>query len=168
MKIESFLNLVAIVVVPIFAVVIGQYLQIRAKKREDKLSILKSLLTSRIYGWTVDSVHALNLIDIVFANDKKVIAQWKILHDKLFVENPSDTELHKIKIEKDNLLEIMSKSLGYEIDMQTIQNPYIPNGLIDSLNDQRSFQSAQLEIVQKMKHWVSPNPNTDLSKNVRQ
>ena len=65
--IMAVLNLVAIVGIPILAVVIGQYLQNRAEKRKDKMQIFRTLMTSRIYGWTVDSVHALNLIDVVFA-----------------------------------------------------------------------------------------------------
>lgn len=64
--IMAVLNLVAIVGIPILAVVIGQYLQNRAEKRKDKMQIFRTLMTSRIYGWTVDSVHALNLIDVGF------------------------------------------------------------------------------------------------------
>lgn len=58
--IMAVLNLVAIVGIPILAVVIGQYLQNRAEKRKDRMQIFCTLMTSRIYGWTVDSVHALN------------------------------------------------------------------------------------------------------------
>ena len=63
-KIMAILNLVAIVGIPILAVAMGQYLQGRAEKRKDKMQIFRTLMTSRIYGWTVDSVHALNLIDV--------------------------------------------------------------------------------------------------------
>lgn len=52
----SIVNLVAIIIIPIVAVVIGQYLQTKAKKREDKLQIFKLLMTTRIYGWTIESV----------------------------------------------------------------------------------------------------------------
>ena len=158
------INIIALIVIPIFSVLLGQYLQRQAKKREDKLSIFKSLMTSRIYGWTVDSVHALNLIDVVFAKDKKVIAQWKIAHDKLFVENPTGTELRKIKQEKDKLLKFMAESLGYKIDWEIIQNPYIPTGLTEILNNQNTFQSIQLELMQKMNHLVSSSQNTNQSK----
>ena len=44
----SIVNLVAIIIIPILAVVIGQYLQTKAKKREDKLQIFKLLMTTRI------------------------------------------------------------------------------------------------------------------------
>ena len=72
MECKDILNLIAIVVIPIAAVIIGQYLQDRAEIRKDKMHIFKVLMTSRIYGWTQESVHCLNIIDIVFADDKKV------------------------------------------------------------------------------------------------
>ena len=160
------INIIALIGIPIFSVLLGQYLQTQAKKTEDKLSIFKSLMTSRIYGWTVDSVHALNLIDVVFARDKKVIAQWKIVHDKLFVENPTETELYRIKQEKDKLLKFMAESLGYKIDLEIIQNPYIPTGLTEILNNQNTFQSIQLELMQKMNHLVSSSQNIKQSNEV--
>ena len=72
MECKDILNLIAIVVIPIAAVLIGQHLQNRAEIRKDKMHIFKVLMTSRIYGWTQESVHCLNIIDIVFADDKKV------------------------------------------------------------------------------------------------
>ena len=69
METKDVLNLLAIIIIPIAAVIIGQRLQDRAEIRKDKMQIFKTLMTSRIYGWTVDSVHALNLIDVVFAKN---------------------------------------------------------------------------------------------------
>ena len=77
MECKDILNLIAIVVIPIAAVLIGQYLQNRAEIRKDKMQIFKTLMTSRIYGWTQESVHCLNIIDIVFADDKTVRDAWK-------------------------------------------------------------------------------------------
>ena len=39
------------------------------------MQIFKILMTSRIFGWTNESVQAMNLIDIVFADDKDVRKQ---------------------------------------------------------------------------------------------
>ena len=72
MECKDILNLIAIVAIPIAAVLIGQYLQNRAEIRKDKMQIFKTLMTSRTYGWTQESVHCLNIIDIVFADDKTV------------------------------------------------------------------------------------------------
>lgn len=117
------LNIIALILVPILAVVVGQKLQDRAQKRNDKMQIFKILMTSRIFGWTNESVQAMNLIDIVFADDKAVRKQWKICFDKMCVENPTETELSKIKTEREKLLETMAKSLGYKdiITWESIQ-----------------------------------------------
>ena len=85
MECKDILNLIAIIVIPIGAVLIGQWLQSRSEKRKDKMQIFKTLMTSRIYGWTQESVYCMNIIDIVFANDKKVRNAWKDLYDKYCV-----------------------------------------------------------------------------------
>ncbi len=93
MELKDILNLAALVLIPIAAVVIGQRLQIHSEKRKDKMQIFKTLMTSRIYGWTPDSVHALNVIDIVFADDKNVRDAWKDLNDKYRVTNPDQQHI---------------------------------------------------------------------------
>ena len=154
----SIVNLMAIVVIPIVAVIIGQMLQNRAQKRNDKIQIFKILMTSRIYGWTPEIVQALNLLEIVFADDKAVCEQWKVYYDKLCVENPTDTELSKIKKEKDRLLEIMAKSLGYKnITLATIQSPYIPKGMTEQREQQQKYQNDQSVIMEQMKRIMQSN-----------
>ena len=96
----TIINTIAIIVIPIVAVIIGQRLQRREKQRDDKMNIFKTLMKDRFLGWTNESVYALNILDIVFSNDKKVIEQWKIYKDRLTIENPTDTDLKKIDIEK--------------------------------------------------------------------
>ena len=90
-------NLAAIIIIPIAAVLIGQWLQDRAKKREDKMNIFKTLMTARIYGWTVASVQALNIIDIVFADDKSVRDAWKDLYEKYSIQNPNEVQKKLLK-----------------------------------------------------------------------
>ena len=114
MECKDILNLIAIIVIPIAAVLIGQWLQSGSEKRKDKMQIFKILMTSRIYGWTQDSVHCMNIIDIVFADDKTVCEAWKDLHDKYCVQNPDETQLRKIQNAQYKLLETMAKSLGYK------------------------------------------------------
>ena len=63
----------------------------------------------------MESVRALNVIEVVFGDDKNVLNQWKIYYDRLCVENPNETEQVKIKSEGDKLLEVIAKSLGYKI-----------------------------------------------------
>lgn len=157
MSISDIINVVAILLAPIVSVVIGQKLQDRSKKRQDKMEIFKELMTSRVYGWTNSSVQALNIIDVVFAEDKKVREQWKKYYDSLCIGNPTEIDLKRIDIEKYKLLEIMAKSLGYKdkITWETIHNPYMPKGLCDSILQQQQYQNEQLEIAGILKALIS-------------
>ena len=59
MNLGDILNLLEIIIVPIVAVLVGQHLQNKAEIRKDKMHVFKVLMTSRIYGWTPESVHCL-------------------------------------------------------------------------------------------------------------
>ena len=159
MECKDILNLVAIIVIPIVAVLIGQYLQNRAEIRKDKMHIFKVLMTSRIYGWTQESVHCLNIIDIVFSDDKKVRNAWKDLYDKYCVQNPDETQLKKIQNAQYKLLDTMANSLGYEdkVTWETIQNPYIPDGMIRQQQEQAASQQAYNNLLLNMQRMISKN-----------
>lgn len=153
------INIIALIIIPVIAVVIGQKLQVCSQKRNDKMQIFKTMMTSRIFGWTNESVQAMNLIDVVFADDKAVRKQWKICFDKMCVENPTDTDLSKIKLEREKLLEAMAKSLGYKdiITWESIQNPYIPKGMTDLMAQQQAYQNNQSIIMEQMKKMLQTN-----------
>jgi hypothetical protein len=159
MECKDILNLIAIIVIPIVAVLIGQYLQNRAEIRKDKMHIFKVLMTSRIYGWTQESVHCLNVIDIVFSDDRKVRDAWKDLYDKYCVQNPDETQLKKIQNAQYKLLETIAESLGYKdkVTWETIQNPYIPDGMIRQQKEQATSQQAFNNLLQNMQHMIFNN-----------
>ena len=168
MTINDYLTLAALIIIPIVAVVIAQWLQNRSEKRKDKMQIFKTLMTSRIYGWTPDSVNALNVIDIVYSDDKKVRAAWKDLNDKYRVTNPDQQHLKKIENAQYKLLEAMSNSLGYKdkINWETIQNPYMPVGMKQQIEKQTIMQQtyfSAIEGVNKMVQNQKQNPDDDKS-----
>lgn len=70
MACSEILNLIALIVIPIIAVVLGYKLQDRAEKRKDKMQVFKAVMTFR-YGWSKESVEALNSIPIVFSGKCK-------------------------------------------------------------------------------------------------
>ena len=168
MTINDYLTLAALIIIPIVAVVIAQWLQNRSEKRKDKMQIFKTLMTSRIYGWTPDSVNALNIIDIVYSDDKKVRAAWKDLNDKYRVTNPDQQHLKKIENAQYKLLEAMAISLGYKdkITWETIQNPYMPVGMAQQIEAQKNMQQAYYSAINGVNNFVQnqkQNPNTDTS-----
>lgn len=62
MGLSEGLNLLALVIVPLVAVVVGQYLQTRSKKKDEQYKIFKELLRSRVFGINAESVEAYNMI----------------------------------------------------------------------------------------------------------
>lgn len=62
MKPLELLNLIAVFVAPIAAVIIGQLLQDFSEKRKDKMRIFQCLMTHRATGWgdSFEAVNALN------------------------------------------------------------------------------------------------------------
>ena len=84
MKLTDLINLLAVILIPIAAVIIGQFLQDRSEKRKDKIKIFQCLMTYRSTGWgsSFEAVAALNSIDIVFVHDKKVRTCWASLLSK--------------------------------------------------------------------------------------
>lgn len=163
MECKDILNLIAIIVIPIVAVLIGQHLQNRAEIRKDKMHIFKVLMTSRIYGWTQESVHCLNIIDIVFSDDENVRNAWKDLYDKYCVQNPDETQLEKIQNAQYKLLDTMANSLGYKdkVTWETIQNPYIPEGMRRQQQEQAASQQAYNNLLFNMQHMIPKNNKVD-------
>ena len=143
-KIMTIINVIAIIAIPIVAVFVGQYLQNRSQQRKDKLDIFKTLMMNRV-GWSVEGVHAMNIIDIVFAKDKNVRSKWKDYYTLLCIQEPNDMQKQQIQIAQHKLLEAMAISLGYkeQITWETIQNPYIPKGMIDAMQQQQIIQLGQ-------------------------
>lgn len=159
-------EIIAVIVAPILAVLIGQYLQNRAEKRKDKMQIFRILMTSRIYGWTIDSVHALNLIDVVFVKDIRVREAWKKLLDAYSSAEQSDLMNKKRQDCMYKLIEEIAISLGYKdrITWENIQNPYVPQGLIDQWDEQTQSQHVYNQLLHGMKDMLPNTPRKEETK----
>ncbi len=152
MDLLQVINVVALVIIPILAIILGRWLQDRAEKRKDKMQIFKTLMIARVYSYTRESVEALNIIDIVFSDDKSVRDAWAKLYDSYKVVNPDEMHLQKIQQNQYKLLESMANTLGYknEITWETIQNPYIPVGYSNQIKMQESFTKNMTSLTEQM------------------
>jgi len=92
----------------------------------------------------------------VFVDDKTVREAWKDLYDKYCVQNPDETQLRKIQNAQYKLLETISESLGYKdkVTWETIQNPYVPNGMIKQWQEQAASQQAYNTLLNTMANIV--------------
>ena len=143
-KIMAVLNLIAVFLIPVVAVIVGQYLQERAQKRKDKMQIFQCLMTRRITGWAaLEAVNAINSIDIVFTDNKEIRTQLGIWRSKC----KKDVAREEQYREQCKLLELMANDLGYKdkITWDIIQNPYYPEGLDQQLSMNNQIMNGQVE-----------------------
>ena len=169
MTCSEVLNLIALIVIPIMAVVIGYMLQDRAEKRKDKMQVFKAVMTFR-YGWSKESVEALNSIPIVFSGkgkDSKVRDCWKKYYEYLCIQKPDDMQIKQSNEALYKLLVSMAEVLGYKntVTWEEIQNPYVPNGMVTAINNNEFIQGGMAMIVQNMASSMSQaNDQTKMQK----
>lgn len=145
----AIINVAALIIVPIAAVFIGQKLQDRNQKRKDKMEIFRVLMMNRGIGWTADTVRALNIIDVVFSDDDSVRARWREYYNQLCIQTPNVMQRKQIQEAQDKLLEAIAQSLGYkkQVTWETIQNPYIPQGMLNAMQQQQNIQNGQEQLA---------------------
>ena len=102
-----------------------------------------------MYKRQVESTRAIESIDIVFSDDINVRKAWNEYYHALCINNADEIQLKQIQQAQDRLLEKMAISLGYKdkITWETIQNPYIPKGMMDAMDQQQIIQNGQAELA---------------------
>lgn len=68
----TIINITAVILSPIVALLISNKIQTDKAKRQEKIQILKILMTQRFSVRSIDYVNALNLIDVIFIDSKEV------------------------------------------------------------------------------------------------
>ena len=166
-KFMEWINLVAIIVIPILAVIIGQYLQDRSEKRKDKMRVFTHLMSYRSFGYIDQySVNIFNSVPIIFYDDKEVIEKYNSYLKSLNIK-PDDAQIKQKEIEdnKTKMLEAMAKALKYKnINWELIQNPYIPKGLLDQIDAENTYKRGQVELAKIFTDITNPQTSTDAVK----
>jgi len=125
-------NIIAILLSPVIAVLITLYLQNRREKRNQKLWIFNTLIATRHSPVIEENVRALNMIDVVFHDSPRVRQLWHEYFDMLGNEGLNN-ELGWSQRQKKNLEMIteMAKILGYgeAITHLDVDRVYYPVGL---------------------------------------
>ena len=162
MHIEEILNLLALFIAPIVAVIIGRWLQDRTDKRNDKMNVFKAVMTYR-YTCSPEAVHALNSIPIVFAKDTEVRKCWKAYYEDLCIQEPNEHQSKKRKDDLFKLLESMAKVLGYKnsITWEDIQNPYLPAFMVNQEQNNTIIQSAMATLLPQIISQQQANVNNN-------
>jgi len=122
------INIIAILLSPIIAVLVTSYLQSYKEKRNQKLFIFNTLISTRHSPINNEIVRALNMNDVVFCNDKNVRRLWREYYDILNTPGFNNTTAKTKNLE---LITEMAKVIGYgkEISAIDVDRVYYPVGL---------------------------------------
>lgn len=158
MIVLTIISIVAIFLGPVFAVMVGQYLQNRKKKYDAKINLFFTIMSYRYNPVHQDFVRALNLIDVIFQDNHKILDCWHKYHENLHKTNEINLPMTVQRSFLD-LVQAMSNSLGYKGLKQTdIDKTYSPKiygqkelldqGLRDNLD---AFLKSGNEFFEKSK-----------------
>lgn len=161
MELKDWLNVVAVLLSPLFAVQITVWLTDRKEKRTRKLSLFHTLMATRgslgANGRLApEHVKALNMIDIEFYGEKSakpVIDAWKGYLDHLSNASPmNDAQWEVWNNKRDDLmvslLHAMAIVLDYKFDQTFIRRTiYAPQGYADIEQDGFVMRKALVELL---------------------
>src|SRR6185312_613607 len=148
-------TMVAIVVGPIVAVKITLRNEDRKEIRRRKYQTFHSLMKTRRVTLSAEHVTALNVIQIEFHDDDKVIAAYK-----RYIENLSESfPVNGTQLEKDRFLEKrddvfielmfeMGRHLGFTLDKRELAKySYTPQGWVNVEGEQNALRTLALELL---------------------
>ncbi len=147
-------TVIALLLGPVLAIQSQKWLERNAERRAKQLRIFRVLMATRSTPVTLEHAKALNLIDIDFSTkqekEKSVIDTWQILQlhlntgypnydidkDKPEYQHALNTAINKSREYLENLLDEMSKCLGYDFERIIIKrDSYYSLSQADKDND---------------------------------
>jgi hypothetical protein len=164
--------IVALFTGPIAAVQVAEYLRKKEEFRKRQIHVFRTLMATRTTNLHFKHVEAMNLVELEFYNERKVMDCWRLyrnhLDDQAYIKRdvPSwDNDRNKLLID---LLYEMSISLGYSYDKSQIQKGvYYPAGYVDIENENKETRKLWLEVLRgqrqipmKAEVWTNQPPKT--------
>ncbi len=145
------MNIIAVIVGPIVAVIITLWYQSREEKRNDKYRLFTILMAHRKSNPpTFDLVQGLNLIDLVFADHREIVDLWH-QYFELLCQDPVNWQIAGAKYL--DLLAAMGKVLGYKDLKQTdISRFYSP---VAHGNQAELNYNTQIELLRVLKNTAA-------------
>lgn len=143
-------QILAVALIPLIVWWMGIDYQNRKAKKDAKLSLFLNLMANR-KGTTVtkEKVDSLNLIDVVFQDDKKVRKAWRDYLDSL---NPNSQYYANNNAYLLDLLSEMAMSLGYKELRQTeIDRFYEPSQFAHDREAKENITSETYRVLLRSK-----------------
>ncbi len=178
-RITDIIMMIAIVIGPIIAVQITEYLRHKKDSRDRKVHIFRTLMATRSATLAPEHIQALNLVDLEFhssdTQDKRVLDAGRLymdhLNDHAYPKETWQTRRVELLVE---LLYEMSTTLGYHFDKVQIKaGSYYPSGYSDIENEQQQIRKLLLDILKGDKKLpmiaeVYPSPGVVEKQNIKE
>lgn len=148
-------TIVAVLVGPIFAVIVTRLMDNYRAARERKFHIFRSLMKTRKMPIHLEHVEALNLVEIEFIKHAQVITTWKAYLENLGSELPptADKAAFDSAIQKrDSLLTKLLSDIANVLKVKIAQldilhGNYVPQGWVNDDIDQRLVRTQLLNVL---------------------
>lgn len=157
------LNILAILLSPIVAVLVSMYIQHRKERRDAKRWIVTTLFATRHSQVNDETVRALNLIDIVFHDSPSVRQLWHEYLDMQCNEGLSNPQGYSQRQKKNlEMITEMARVLGYgrEITHLDVDRVYSPVGLGNQVQRSQEISDELLRVL-KGTQGVQVTPKAD-------
>jgi len=146
-------QIIAVAVIPIIVWVLGIKYQDRKAKKDAQLKVFLTLMSDRRTNpITKEWVDALNIIDVVFQDNKKVRQAWREYLDSLNERSPQFESSNSFKLD---LLSEMAMALGYKNLKQTeIDRFYSPKYFGSQMSRQEIIFRENLRVLMHSKNFA--------------
>lgn len=159
-KIEA-INLAAIFLGPLLAVLVTLWWQSRKQKRDAKEKLFLSLMAHRrAFPPAPEWVNSLNVIDVVFADVPQVVQLWHEYYAGLHTP-PANNNHQQREHTYLLMLSAMARNLGYrKLEQTDIDKFYTPQAHEDQVFLNSEIQSELLRVLQNT-HAIEATPKDD-------
>jgi hypothetical protein len=146
----ALVNVLAVLLSPLVAVLVTVWLQNRKEKRDMKRWVFNTLVGTRHGPITDEAVRALNMIDVVFHDSPKVRQYWREYYDMLgnpFLSQPEGFRQRQTK--NLEMIGAMAKDLGLEksITALDVDRVYYPQALGEQARKAQSISDELLRVL---------------------
>lgn len=156
-------QILAVAIIPVIVWVLGIKYQDRKAKKEAQLRLFLTLMAERKSNpITKEWVNALNSIDVVFQDNKKVRHAWREYLDSLNEKSPHFDNSNSFRLD---LLSEMAMALGYKNLKQTeIDRFYLPKYFESQMNRQELMYKENLRVLMHSKNYAEGFSEEDYQK----
>lgn len=162
--------IVAIIVGPVLAILVSRYQDDRRERHARRMDIFRTLMRTRRTPVFAEHVGALNLIEIEFANNRKIGSAWKELFEHFAAQHtksksedvlpdmpPDEAARRNEAFEKRlgderqkllaKLLHAISQDLGFKVEqLEIFEGGYTPQGWADIEFEQRVIRRFVVDL----------------------